>query len=801
MKLYSGVLHIYVQTYISNRKLHDALRSSQKLRILFYKLRCPRNWGITKRVLRLFLQVFKIYLELLGTSALYREKKLTWDHKNDRDNFNSNHELDWMGRKSTINIEASHKKTYKKRNIDLKARFTRPYADDILINFDHQHDRKNYKNIRTSGNFQWQDNKNIAFENDMNYVPNKYTTKNLKITTPFEGYEEISSTVNTRINGDEITSHREINWGNSNRITSDETLKIMDGYQFEYSWRMSTPFKKVQRVMAKISNINQNGVWETDIQGQLNRDKAQISTEVGYPKKLKIDVRTPYKYIRTVLADLEYQGNPRDFSAKATLNHNMLDEAIVANLKVDTKELDDIKGVLSLKTPFRDVKDVRSTLSHKLQHNTYKTDASLQVPRYKGTVSNAFMFNAWNNWSTKTELEYLPGKKIKVNTELAMNRQGAAGEFSFESPFPGAEMYKLTFKHEGDLSNMKQNFNIEVNGESISGTNEFIYNGRDLECITTLRTPYHGWQNNELRIKHEGEPTDFRNDISFRYDEKIISTLTEYEYDNTGAKGKFELNSPWPFLRDFKLELYHSGSMGDFRNSGSVQYNGRRYSGNTQYKNNRRGYSAVAAVSIPEEYGFSLNHEGDYYDMNNNMELNFDGKKIRAETIYKNDGRNLESSFNVKSPYRGYENTKVSMNYRNTGSGFVTSGDLESSVPGYKKLNFEISHDGDERGFKTSGTIKTPFEVIPTANFEVSHTGGMNDFSSSGAVEVNSRRYSGNVNYENDRSGIEAAVAVQTPHEYYENQGFSVAQKNSQEGFRTAVRIDTSYPGYKKLWN
>ena len=142
-----------------------------------------------------------------------RTKKLTWDHKNDKDSFMCKHELDWMGRKSTIDIDANHKKTYKKRNVDLKARFTCPYADDIILIFEHQHDRKNYKNIKTSGNFQWKNNKNIDFENDMSYVPNKYTTKSLKITTPFRGYEKMSSTLNTRINGDEITSHKEIKWG------------------------------------------------------------------------------------------------------------------------------------------------------------------------------------------------------------------------------------------------------------------------------------------------------------------------------------------------------------------------------------------------------------------------------------------------------------------------------------------------------------------------------------------------------------------------------------------------------------
>ena len=208
-------------------------------------------------------------------------------------------------------------------------------------------------------------------------------------------------------------------------------------YEFDYSWKVTTPFDKVQRLSTKVSNMNVNGVWKTEAEGVLNRDKAEISTQVGLrsPKKLMIDVKTPSKYMRNMLVDLEFQGIPRDFSSKATINHNMLDEAITANLKVDTKELDDITSDFSLQTPFRVAKNVRSMITHKLQRNTYMTDANIQLPRYRGSVSNEFMFNAWNNWNSKSEVEYKPGEKIKVNTEFAMNRQGATGEFSFESPF------------------------------------------------------------------------------------------------------------------------------------------------------------------------------------------------------------------------------------------------------------------------------------------------------------------------------------------------------------------------------
>ena len=788
-----------------------------------------------------------------------RLKKVSWNHKNDENSIDCKHEIEWHGKKATIDIEANHKATYKKRNIDLKIVLTCPYADDIRINFDHQHDRKNFKNIQTSGNVQWKDDKNIAFENDMSYVPNKYTTKSLKITTPFKGYEKISSTVNTRISDDEITSHKEIKWGNNNKITSDETIKHMGNYQFDYSWRMTTPFDKVQRVSASVSNMNQNGVWKTNAEGQLNRDKAEIRSEVGLgsPKKFMLDVKTPSRYMRNMLVDFEIEGAPRDFTSKATVNHNMLDEAIMGNLKVDSKELTDIKAEFSLQTPYRVVKNVRSVFSHKRQRNTYMTDASIQVPRYKGTVTNQFTYVDWNRWNSESEIEYKPGEKIKLNTEFLMNRQGATGEFSFESPFPEAEMYKLTFNHKGNRNNFentaelmyepskkistevmyknirdrievsaeivtpfrelrkagasfshegelvgvsRQTFNAEMNGRSISGTHDMSYDGRyNYECTTNVKTPFRGWRDIELRVKHEGEPTDFKNDISFSYDQQVISNHLEFEYDSTGVKGKIEFTSPYPALRDFKLDLNHSGTMSAFSNSGNIQYNGRRYSGNTEYRNNRRGYSAVVGVSVPEEYSFSVDHTGDYNDMVHNMELNLDGKKSTSEIIYKNNRGNIESSITLTSPYRDYNKAKVSMNHRNTGSGFITIADLESSIPGYDKFNFEVNHDDGRRGLKTSGTIRTPFEVLPTANFEVSHSGGINDFTSAGAVVINSRRYSGNVNYKNDRSGIEAGAAVQTPHNNYENQGFTVTHRNTRQGFKSTGSIDTSYPDYRNF--
>ena len=788
---------------------------------------------------------------------IYRLKKLTWDHQNDENSINSKHELDWQGEKSTVDIEAVHSLSSRKRIIGIKTAFTCPKSN-IRMNFNHENDRTNYKNIQTSGDFQWENNKKISFENEMSYVPNKYSTKTLKITTPFRGYEMMSSKVNTRINGDEITSHKEIEWGR-NKITSDATLKNMGNYQFDYSWRMTTPFTKAQRISASVSNMNENGVWKTNVDGQLNREKAEISTQVGLrsPKKLVIDVKTPSMYMENMLVDLELQGEPRDFTSKATINHNMLDEAIIGNLKLDSKDLDDIKSEFSLQTPFKVVKNVRSVFSHKVQGSTYKTDASIQVPRYKGTIMNEVTYIKWNRWNSKSEIEYKPGEKIKVNTEFLMNRQGANGEFSFESPFPGAEMYKLTFNHKNNRNGFKnmaelmyapskkintevtyknvrdriegsaeivtpfrelrkagvsfshdgelvgvsrQEFRAEMNGRSISGTHDMSYDGRyNYECTSNVKTPFRGWKDIELRVKHEGEPLDFKNDISFTYDQQAITNHLEFEYDNTGVKGKIEFTSPCPWLRDFKLDLSHAGQMNNFNNRGSVQYNGQRYSGNTRYNNNRRGYSAAAGVSIPEEYTFSVNHQGEPNDMTNNMELNLNGKMTSAETIYKNDGRNIESSLTLRSPYGDYKKGKISMNHRDTGSGFVTIADLESSVPGYDRFNVELNHDNRRKGFKSSGTIATPFEVLPAANFEVSHSGGMDDFTSAGAVEINNRKYSGNVNYKNDRSGIETGASVQTPHRRYENQGFTFTHRSTRQGFNSAGSIQTSYPGYKNF--
>ena len=244
--------------------------------------------------------------------------QLSWDHMNDDDTFFCKHELDLNGKKFTVNIDANHKATNRKRNVDLKMRLTCHYADDIIFNFDHQHDRKNWKNVRTTGNFQWKNNQNIEFENGMSYMPNKFVTKTLKIKTPFRGYERISSTVNTRMSDTEFTSTREVTWGR-NKITSDETFKLLGDYEFELTYRLTTPFNQIKRFISKISNFNRNGVWNTDAEGRLNADTMSVHSEVGLQntKKVKLEAKTSFtEYLRDLLVDLEYQGRPRDFTTK-----------------------------------------------------------------------------------------------------------------------------------------------------------------------------------------------------------------------------------------------------------------------------------------------------------------------------------------------------------------------------------------------------------------------------------------------------------------------------------------------------
>ena len=48
-------------------------------------------------------------------------------------------------------------------------------------------------------------------------------------------------------------------------------------------------------------------------------------------------------------------------------------------------------------------------------------------------------------------------------------------------------------------------------------------------------------------------------------------------------------------------------------------------------------------MNVPEEYGFSFDHEGGLDDMSSRMEFTLNTKKTNLETRYKNDGRNIQS--------------------------------------------------------------------------------------------------------------------------------------------------------------
>ncbi len=772
--------------------------------------------------------------------------------------FHGKHDLTYDGRRSTIGIDAKYMANSQKRSADLKFILTCPYADNVILNFDHEHSVRDFRLCKTNGLFQWKNNKKIELKQEASFVSGNSLTKDVEIKTPFRGYERITLVTNAQRRGQTWTSSSEIAWGR-NKITSDKVLKIMNNWQFDYDWKLTTPFPEVRRFNAAVKNVNNNGVWKTDVEGQLNTDKVEVSSEVKLagPMMVRLDVKSPWREMRNLRAEWDFTGRPRDFTTSASLSHNLLDGPVRASLQLDTERLQDIKGEFSLDTPFDAAKKVKSMMSHKRQGNKYMTDASLEIPRYKGTVSHEFMYRNPTNWRSTLEVEYKPGQKIITIQEFIMNRQVTKGQLSLETPFDVARMYKVqfnhkgeptdfettvdvtyapsktiatevnfkmvrdkiqgalevtspfkqlrkasvSFEHEGGLSNSVQTIKANINGQKYSASHDISTNLRNYmyQCTTKIKTPHAGWQDIELRVKHDGPPTDFKTDVEIDYDDKSINSHLEYEYDDTGVKGKFEFRSPCPFLENIKLELDHSGNMRSFRNSGAVEYNGRRYSGNTRYGRNQRGHSAAAAVSMPEEYGFTFDHEGDAQDMSSRVEFTLDRKKTNLEAKYKNDGSNLETTFSVRSPYRNYERAQVSLNHRNTRSGFTTTGDVESSYPGYDRINFELSQDRKAKGMKTTGFVRTPFKILPTANFDVSHTGDMDDFRSEASLELDDKKYSGNVNYKNDRSGLETGFDLKTPFESFETQGLKIAHRNTRQGFKSSASLDTSYPGYKNF--
>lgn len=826
----------------------------------------------------------------------FRTGKVTWNHEHSPDTWKCHHEVEADTRKFVVDIDAAHQLTRATRRVTMKASFQCPQLADWLqnaaINVDYQHDMRAWRSVGKA-DAQW-GRYAFGLEHDINIDPYRAIVIKAKVTTPFPGFEQLGIGLNNQRTSNGWTTNNELVMGSNGKATLDGSLNY-NGYSFDGMIRMTTPIRSLERIVANVRNTQQqDGVWATHVDLQYAPEKMiALDGKLGWEnrKTLEFEASSPCPYLRQMKFTAGYSGTLRSFQAATELQHNMIGrDKIMASVSANTMNTRNMNGQVTIRTPFTklsvfkvEARHIRDTEEH------MATTASWELNRYKGSLLHDLSARSWVDFDMRQDIEYINNRKIETTASFRLDPKIVVTA-SFKSPFESARMASFAFNQEGPLDNFKissevtynrvnkivtnmefaltdqslrtffrlttpfsavdrvavninltgrpMQFNLdssfELNTDKITKTLEFQLDRQTLRVVGRLETPARGLRTITYTVNHSGNWRDFNNNFLLNCDGQEITASSEFKID--GPSGKFELRTPYSALSSVIANFAHMTKPGrsftGWTNSASLEVNGRRYTGTSEWSGNVNEFTTTVSISTPHRQfsrfttelthrgnlrqfssqlrmttPFSavrtllivLNHRGDPTDLASDLTITCNDQTISGAVTFKNNRRQTEGALTVQTPYNGYERFRSSFSYAGTPMDFTTTAAVELPFRGYERFSAELKHSGNPMSFQTSGKLETPLQNARTISFRISNSIAEGQITTSGQLVLPAGTLSATVTYNGDPTNFRANLNIQTPFQSFTTFVIGLEHQTTLSGLKSLVTIQTPFSGYENF--
>ncbi len=490
----------------------------------------------------------------------------------------------------------------------------------------------------------------------------------------------------------------------------------------------------------------------------------------------------------------------------------------------------------------------------RMNGDTVRGTANVRIPEeYTLTFSHN---GPPTDFNTNTEA-ILDGKTYTAN--VAFKKEGKKIESSGQitTPHRQAKSLEYRYNHQGDLYNFKQDVYAAAGNQRFSAKSEYSLSGKELNGRVEVATPFHKARTVVLEVKHDGKLKNFKNSATLEINDKRYTANGEMKLFGKKKQGSFMVNIPEEY--GFKF-MHKGGSVTDWTNKATVSLGEERIDMNSALSIEPTNIDAMLSVRTPfrqaRDFGFTFNHKGDAskfttmaevttpvreykrfaaelnfegngrsfqtngklqvptlddmsFNMNHRSQLNNYGtsaavemgqKKIFAETSYRKQGKNLETSLNVETPFRHYEKMGFTYSHNNDKDGFTSNFNIDTPFQQYRSFGANVRHKGNRRDFQSAASFQTPFSMMPLLNINVNHKGDLRDFDSSGSVEYGTQRMEGAATYRRtspdwaEGSHI-GSLRLNTPFRYVENLNLNIEHRcgsNAMSG-----KLEATYNGRK----
>ena len=564
-------------------------------------------------------------------------------------------------------------------------------------------------------------------------VPDEYEVR-FKHQGPITRFNNEGS---IKMPGREISASSEFT-KNGNNLAGQATIRLPEEYGISFNH---------QGPLTSFSNEATLRTPERTITGN-----SQFKLQEGN----KVDALIRFNLPREYSLEFNHEGELTNFNNKATVTY--------ANRKYSGLSEFLMKGK---KAEGRVVVRVPDMYSVKFQHRGGLFD-----------FSNEAMVKANN-------------QKYTAGSEFRMDGNTIRGTANVRIP----EEYKFTFSHNGAPTDFNTNAEAILDEAAYTAGVVFKKSDEGIESTGQVTTPHRQARSLEYRYSHQGDLSNFKQDVYGSVNDQRLSAKTEYQLNGKALTGRLELATPFDAARTALVELSHEGKWKNFKNSLVTELNNQRYTANGEMKLFGKKKQGSFVVNIPQEYGFDFIHKGaSLTDWTNKATASIGEDKINVNSGLTIEAGNVEAVLSVRTPYRDAKDFGFSITHKGNAKKFNTMAEVTTPFRTYKRFSGDLSFEGNARSFQTNGKIQTPFDIAPEMNFEMNHRGQLNNYASSAAVELGNKRIAGNTAYRKYGKNLEASANLDTP---WRDMGFALTHNGEDNGFNTNLKVDAPLKEYK----
>ncbi|XP_052255844.1 uncharacterized protein LOC127861416 isoform X2 [Dreissena polymorpha] len=420
----------------------------------------------------------------------------------------------------------------------------------------------------------------------------------------------------------------------------------------------------------------------------------------------------------------------------------------------------DLGGSVSIKTPFQGYEQILGKAN--LRKNAKLFNGFLEATMGRTTAS------------VQGNLNMERGIDSSINLQLPQGKSSA--QFTSIGSFPNNEN-KLV---------------VDIFGQMYSVATDIKYmNDISAKVIATSPIPGYEAIEGSFALKGTLENMVFNGKLKYMTDKQIV---VSFENIKTARNLETKAKLQSPFSEDMSFEAKWESNLPSFKTSANARVFGSYFSAEGEL-NIDDAIIAAITVTTPQEFigdvSVNFEHSGTRSRFSTKSQIQYgQGKKIEGIVDYANyDLRRLSGSFDLTTPFPGFESTRASMRHTSVTNGYESNAQV--SMFG-KDLTATL--ETSSTPISASLKITTPFNGFETLGGDVKLVLGNGEMSTQANIAyMNGKTISVTSAYNINSAPRTVSIVIKTPFVGYETTELKLSQNGGLLDFQTTTSITSSY--------